>query len=255
MSKHFLHNLNGTNSGSFRSFLNRCAAEPKIAWYPSAGYDFRPLLYLNPKYSELISTDELEMPFPDIFIFTDYFPAKFSDIINQGLLIDKANTKIWVEEVEELPRLSISLSTELVNKKGNGNNYGRVFFLKVKVKSDVLGEFTYPVIYAIAENLAFYCDKLIPQKAVLSHVIHVRYGGGCGGGGSASGTWVLNALNSLQCTWLISDGHHAWQSGDFKALELCKSLPKTFEFQLNSIRTIPGNKWSDHGDVDWYIVR
>ena len=48
MSIEFLQSLNGHNRGALRNWLDRLDHEPRIAWYPSAGEDFRDLMYLQP---------------------------------------------------------------------------------------------------------------------------------------------------------------------------------------------------------------
>ena len=85
-------------------------------------------------------------------------------------------------------------------------------------------------------------------------MIHVRYGGGSGGGGHASGVWLLNVLGKLNCELFITDGHHHWQSGDDKAMELCTSIKKENSSQITPIRTIKSLDWSGHGDVTFNLV-
>ena len=50
MNRELLLNLNGNKTGQLKKFLDVFEGEPRIAWYPSAGEDFRPLLYLHPKF-------------------------------------------------------------------------------------------------------------------------------------------------------------------------------------------------------------
>lgn len=53
MSKELLSNLNGNKSGHLKRFIDEFDGDPRIAWYPSAGTDFRALLYQHPSYSQL----------------------------------------------------------------------------------------------------------------------------------------------------------------------------------------------------------
>ena len=155
--------------------------------------------------------------------------------------------------MEELPVLNLPLHNKIVGfPKGNATD--RILFLKIKVECVRLGTIRFPVLYAFAENEAFYCNKLIPGNASISHMIHVRYGGGCGGGGYASGAWLLNILEKLQCELFITDGHHHWQSGDDKALEICSDIPDKSSIKLTPIKNLSGISWSDHGDVTWNLV-
>jgi hypothetical protein len=45
MSRKLLLELNGGCHGAFHKWLDQLKREPPIAWYPSAGEDFRDLLY------------------------------------------------------------------------------------------------------------------------------------------------------------------------------------------------------------------
>jgi hypothetical protein len=47
MSRQLLEHLNGNKAGQLNNFLDNFEGEPRIAWYPSAGEDFRALLYLH----------------------------------------------------------------------------------------------------------------------------------------------------------------------------------------------------------------
>jgi hypothetical protein len=53
MSKELLYKINGNRTGEFKKFLDGINGEPRITWYPSAGEDFRALLYLDPSYSKI----------------------------------------------------------------------------------------------------------------------------------------------------------------------------------------------------------
>jgi hypothetical protein len=254
MSKQLLLSLNGSKNGELKTFLNNCKGEPRIAWYPSAGEDFRALLYLDPSYSQINPATQEEPESPDIFLFTDYYPWKYSSFLDNRSIYSDNRTSVYIEHIEELPRLNLPLHEELVHFPQGSEATDRVVFLKIRVTSDRLGSISYPVIYAFAENETFYCKKLIQNNAVISHVIHIRYGGGCGGGGNATGVWLKNVLKPLCCELYISDSHYSWQSGDEFALELCPSIPRESDVQLTPIRTIPSYEWSNHGDISWNLV-
>ena len=254
MSRQLLTDLNGNKTGPLKKFLDDFNGEPRIAWYPSAGKDFRALFYLNPKYSYLHPTIVKEPQPPDLFLFTDYFPWQNSSFLDNTIIYSDDRTSIFIESIEELPRLKLPLHNEIVDFPLGSSATDRAVFLKIRIESDKLGSITYPVLYAFAENETFYCKKIIPNKATISHIIHVRYGGSGGGGGSASGVWLLNVLGMLNCELFITDGHHHWQSGDDKALELCADIPKENLSQLTPIRTILSDGWSRHGDVSWNLV-
>jgi hypothetical protein len=254
MTRQLLTHLNGNRSGQLKKFLDDFSGEPRIAWYPSAGEVFHALLYLHSSYSQLNPATELEPRSPDVFLFTDYYPKKHSRFLDDRIIYSGTRTTVYIEHIEELPRLNLPLHNEIVNDMEGSAVTDRAVFLIVKVVSDTLGSISYPVIYAFAENEAFYCNKLVPNKTTISHIIHVRYGGGCGGAGKASGSWLLNVLKSLNCELFITDGHHTEQDGDKFALKFCASIPRQCESILIPIRVIPSAQWSGHGDVSWNLV-
>ena len=254
MSKQLLLNLNGNINGELRKFLNECKGEPRIAWYPSAGEDFRALLYLDARYSKINPTKEIEPESPDIFLFTDYYPWSNSRFLDHRIIYSDTRTSVYIEHIEELPKLNLQLHKELVHFPEGSSATDRVLFLKIRINSDRLGSISYPVIYAFAENETFYCQKLFPNKAMISHIIHVRYGGGLGGGGSATGVWIINVLKNLKCELFVTDGHYHWQSGDRFALTMCSSIQRDSQVKLTPIRVIKSQCWSGHGDVSWNLV-
>lgn len=255
MSRHFLEILNGKNSGLLKRYIDGLNSEPRIAWYPSAGVDFRALIYLHPHYTSINKQCEITEPkSPDLFLFTDYFPWDNLRFLDDRLIYSDSRTIIQVDEIEELPRLNLPLHDELVHFPKGSHATNRILFLNIRIWSNQIGDYTFPVIYAFAENETFYCKKLIPHHATISHIIHVRYGGGLGGGGYASGGWILNVLKKLHCEVFLTDGQHFLQSGDEFAMKMCPSIPRENNLQLKPFRVINSIGWSDHGDVTWNLV-
>lgn len=175
--------------------------------------------------------------------------------MDNRILYSDSRTLVVVDQIEELPTLDLlPLHKELVHFTEGSTATDKAVFLKIRIDSDKLGFIVYPVVYAFAENETFFCKKMVPNDAIVSHIIHVRYGGGCGGGGSASGIWLLHVLRQLHCELFITDGHHHWQSGDHFALRTCRAIPRTNTSTLTPIRTIHSQGWSGHGDVSWNLV-
>lgn len=253
MSRSLLLHLNGNTNGRLLSWLNRFDGDPRIAWYPSAGQDFRDLLYLSPQYARDFPGSEPDPRCPDLFIHTDYFPWSHSAFLDSPLLHRDGRTSVRVSHIEELPRLDLPLDAEIVHFPEGSDATGRVVFMELEVASDLLGSFTVPLIYAFVENAAFCAQTLLPNQAAISHVVHVRYGGGCGGG-SASGIWLLNVLRQLNCECLISDGHYYRQRGDERAWQLYPQLRGDgVAHPGKTIRIVRGEAWSCHGDVSWQV--
>jgi hypothetical protein len=255
MSLALLKFLNGNNRGSFHRCLASLNTEPRIAWYPSAGEDFRDLLFLNGAYSVTNPVVNEPSP-PDFFLHTDYFPWDSSQFCDSSIIHKDGRTTVSVQEIEELPRCDLPLDSGIVNFPEGGAATGRVIFMSLEVHSDTLGVYHRPVLYAFSENSAFCAQMALAHKACFSHVVHVRCGGGCGGGGHASGAWVIGVLKRLRCEVFVTDGNEQMQQGDCQVLQRFPELrPEQPLPEFVPIRTIPSRSWSDHGDVTWKVLR
>jgi hypothetical protein len=255
MSRKLLHHLNGSQNGLFRKWLDDFDGEPRIAWYPSAGEDFRDLLYLSPRFSERVPATQIEPQHPDIFLHTDYFPWPTSTLLDLREIHLDDRTSILLNSIEELPRCDLPIDPGIVDFPGGSHVTGRVVFLDVSVTSNVLGRFSAPLAYAFVENGAFCSRKILANEGKISHVVHVRYGGGCGGGGKSTGIWLLNILQTVKCECFVTDSHYHRQSGDQRTYDLYPDLSGNEDAtQLERIRTVRSEGWSGHGDVSWGLV-
>lgn len=255
MSKKMLLELNGSSRGAFHRWLRAFDGEPRIAWYPSAGEDFRDTLYLHREFAKHRPGSRPDPPAPDIFLHTDYFPWGSSTFLDTATVRDDGRTTIRVKSIEQLPHCVLPLDPEIVDFPQGSAATGRVVFLELSVTSDVLGTFTAPVVYAFVENAAFCAMRALPLGARFSHIVHVRYGGGLGGGGKSSGAWLPNILGRVQCEVFLTDGHLSVQSGDERVHSLYWSLARQVDrSELQRLRILPGRDWSDHGDITWSTV-
>jgi hypothetical protein len=255
MSLELLHTLNGSNTGSFKKWLDAFEGEPRIAWYPSAGTDFRDLMYLSGRYKEH-SNATGALP-PDIYLHTDYRHSSRSTFLDTKMVYSDEKTTIEVIEFEELPQCILPRDDAVVFFADRNDATDRVLYLKLRVSSTILGDYEVPLLYAFVENAAFCAEKLLPSKSKISHIVHIRYGGGCGGGGYASGGWLLNVLQQLGCELFITDGRHKLQSGDERVCELYPSLSTDDNSYAHSdvLHVLPGASWSDYGNVTWNKIR
>jgi hypothetical protein len=256
MSIKLLQKLAGSQIGLFSGFINQFSQCPRIAWYPSAGRDFRPLLYLNDRITSLIPGEPVR---PDLFLFTDYFPKRESDFLQPGIIYSDRYTTVRIRNVEKLPIITIPLHHEIVyNIEGSTFN-GTFIFMDLSIDSigndGIVTTVNYPVLYGFVENESFYMEYLKKYDAQISHLIRVRYGGGLGGGGHASGQWLRYALCQLQCEIFINDGDYRFQIGDKYIMKKCPELNLKNPVQLSLLRTTPGHLWSNHGDVLWEKVK
>ena len=154
---------------------------------------------------------------------------------------------------EELPDCTLPLDKGVVSYPDSKQFVGWVLFMEVGVRTRDLGDYTVPVIYAFVENEAFCARRLLPAKARISHMIHVSYGGGFGGG-KCSGKWMLNVMERLQCECLLSDGLYGAQKGDDLVYELYPELSGAHrEDHFRSVRMVSGSRWSAGRDVHWNV--
>jgi hypothetical protein len=251
MSTQLLRELNGRACGPFYHWLAHRKNAPHIAWYPSAGADFRDLLHLNERFAKPVAG---EPPAPELFLHTDYYCSGVPSFLEGSYLYQDARTAISILTKEELPPLNIPLDRDIVHFPSGSVVTGRVVFFEVEVVSCLLGSFTTAILYVFAENAAFCALKMLPNHARVSHIVHVRYGQGFGGS-HASGSWLLNTLRALRCKVFISDPHLHSSSGDLRVHELYPKLAGPEETDLlREIRVVPESRWSNHGDVSWYLV-
>ena len=254
MSIKFLKSLNGNSKGRFAKYIAGLSEDPRIAWYPSAGCDFRDLVYLSQRYAEGRPVAVSEPSSPSLFLHTDYMSNCLPD---NDVLYSDERTTVRIDHEEELPALQFPLDGDIVvfgdQARADGRT-GRVRYMEVTVETDELGIISVPVVYAFVGNEAFCARQMLPNEAVVSHVVHVRYGGGFGGG-YASGSWLLSVLARLQCQCFLTDGHLHEQSGDLAAYArypILRNDPRPVH--RNTIRTIRSHQWSNHGDVSWDLL-
>lgn len=251
-----LKSLAGDTNGSFSKLVSQFVREPRIAWYPSAGEDLRDLLYLCPSFSEIRPAQKREPEPPDIFIHSDYFLWSESRFLDSKVIFSDGRTKMIVSSIENLPRLNLPLDPQIVDFPQGSPLKGRVVFLQISVESNLLGSYSFPLVYVFAENAAFCANIVLPCSGKFSHIIHVRYGGGCGGGGKSTGSWLLNILPSLGCEVFITDGHHESRDGDKHVLEAFPIIAQSARrSRLEPIREIDSHSWSGYGNVSWNLVR
>jgi len=254
MSKELLYKINGKNDGTLKHFLDTFQGEPRIAWYPSAGADFRDLLYLNPKFFELMPIIEREPAPPDIFIHTDYFPWSESTFLDKPNVYEGSGAKISIQTIEELPCADLSLDPQIMNSPKGKYAPGRMIFLRVGVHSNKLGKFSVPLIYAFVKNESFCAKMVLPEHGRFSHVIHACFSGVFGRGGKGTGAWLLHVLGKVGCEVFVTDGYYDDQAADKAALELYPELsgPKA---DLEMIRALKSEGWSSHGAMTWNLVK
>lgn len=212
MSKALLEYLNSSYSASFQGVIDALGPDPNIVWYPSAGKDFMPLMYLSSVFAEkkgLPVPKELE---PDIFIFSDCGNvwAPGPKLFHMPILHQDRHTKMWILELEQLPSKVLPVDFEILGHPFTERTFiGEIYYLRIRIESDMLGVLEYPVLYVFNGNEVFCSKILLPLKARISHVVHKRYGAGYSTGKS-TGVWILRVVKKLNTSYFIV---HDWWKG------------------------------------------
>lgn len=228
-----------------------------MAWYPSAGEDFRDLLYTRREYLQQYHRQAAtSYQNPGIFIHNDIGHDPFGDSHERFLMTpylhhDK-NTKIKIEHIQRLPNVNVPLTQDMVDFKEPCQRYGHAYFMYLAVYSTKCDFYSFrvPLIYIFAENLALYRDVFRPNHVQFSHIIKVNHGTGFGGG-TASGSWLMRILNETQCRYVYSDHILYDEIGDKFALEQMPQIQHNAN-ELNEFKkvsTIPTKYWTYKGDV------
>ncbi len=212
-----------------------------VLWYPSAGNDFRDLIFCSGEYPGINST-------PELFVHTDCMPD--FDLDTPGVVHKDPYTTVALYKEREFDRLTVP-QMEFAHWKSQ--EAGRMILYRVEMISDRFGKIERPLIYVVCENEWFAAEFLIPNRIAVETVCRVRYGSGFGGA-ATSGAWLLNVLKILRTRCFISDPLLEMQDGDYTVLKKYLQLagvPAELATQLE----IDGKLWSNHGDVTVYEVR
>ena len=222
------------------------------AWYPSAGDDFRPLLYLSPSYMETLGSSA---PAPvEHYLFSDYWPLdKHPKFLTTGVIFSDRRTCIEVTRVDEMRPMRLPVHPDLVNFPNHHHLTNRVFNLEVQILSDDQAR-SARVTYAFVENTAM-ANDLIRKRVNITHMINVCYGSGFGGS-SIHENWLLHAAAALNTSTFISDRPLPSQVPSYcthksaRALELYPYIPMEVALDLDEIHSC---RWGDHS-VRWYHI-
>ena len=151
----------------------------KICWYPSAGADFRELLFLSEGYFKWRNVPIALEALPDLFILTDYDPTDICFTRTLGkTCIEKLNGQDYSSmkylfqsldrrtliplrnKVECIGKIEIPFDSELVISPPS-LNYGNVYFMQATVYSEQLGTWNTDILYILTENTGFALNYLI----------------------------------------------------------------------------------------------
>jgi hypothetical protein len=260
MSLELLYHLNGERRGALYHWLQNQNASPRIAWYPSAGSDYRDVLYLSEQYALRDPASVPEPAPPTFFLHTDYGTFFHSELSSGVELYNDRRTIVKVKVFEDLPRCDVALGHGIVEKMGGNTFAGRVVFMELEVCSKVLGHIEVPILYAFCENEGFCANVLLPFRAKISHIVQVRYGAGMGSGGWAAGIWLWNVMERLGCEVYVGDGDRRRERGDLVAYErypdLRGSERQILDVEIRRLRTTGWDMpWGGFDEIRWNVAR
>jgi hypothetical protein len=260
MSIELLYHLNGENRGAFYDWLQSQSDAPRIAWYPSAGSDYRDLLYLSEQYATKDPAGAEEPAAPTFFIHTDHGSFFDEQAFSSAELYKDYRTTVEVKTLEELPRCVIDPACGIVDASRDDSLTGRVVFMEIEVRSRALGLIKAPVVYAFCENEGFCAKVLLPLKSKISHIVQVRYGAGMGSGGWAAGIWLWNVMERLGSEVYVGDGDRRRESGDLVAYErypdLRGSERQVLNVEIRRLHTKGWHRpWDGFGEIRWNVAQ
>ncbi len=220
--------------------------EEKILWYPSAGKDYRDLMEVTPERLALHGIPEQ----PTIICHTDYNPSWTGlgmDTRLPKIIRKDARTTITIMEKHPLsfvPDANIQYRTRYnhVDFFDKAPKNPAIFFLKLKINSDTLGEIDAQIFYFMFENYNFLEELILKNKLAITHFVKVRQG--CGFGGCRKCISVFySLLANVGVKYLLVDGEvHYCQETHARLACRFQIMHKNYKLVSIGIRL----KWSDY---------
>ena len=253
-----------------------------ICWYPSAGEDFRPLLYLSEQYVSTRDAIKNISPLPELFVFTDYHNSYFDsnykglkalsegtlrkgdylfdDSVRGTLHFDCKNTKIKVLSIK---KIDIDISEFDHSLAGNepSARYGTGYLMDVQIMStdktrikNNLGTYDMHILYIFAENSAF-AEIFLRESIRVDFLLRIRYGVSFGGSRDTDGEWLKYAAPKLGVKYFLEETdltgilHNNDRKIIQKLSDICGSLDTKWEGE--EIRCTPWSRPNRTIEVSW----
>ena len=230
---------NDTDESFFSESLDgKCG---KILWYLSAGRDFRDLLYVHSDYMELDS-------YPDLFIHTDFWNY-YLEKRNGNILFEDEKTRISIEKEIEL---QFNDNFKYFIKPGIPAirvDSPDIRFMRLKIESDELGTYNRNLLYFIVENNNFFEEIVLKRSLPISHLVTIRVGSGCGGGGHINFRYLEFFLSLIKTEYIISD-EFGREIINFELIKDDRILREAFNDPANKpyiLEFVKELHWSNYG--------
>jgi hypothetical protein len=150
---------------------SKIGENPNIAWYPSAGDDFRDVI-------EAVTRTRIKA---DLFFHTDYNKEHVK--LRIGVVFKDNYTVVIIKNITELKfreNVNYFVNPDYVVSPDDSYNRPKIYLLDVEIECGH-GIINKPVIYFFMENINFLKEVLLKFKLNLSHFIKVKEGCGYGG--------------------------------------------------------------------------
>jgi len=240
--------LTPKNKIVYNEFINSLPDNIKLLWYPSAGEDFRDLLFTHEKYEHKMEQ------MPDLYIHSDYYPWEQSKFLDNRIVYKDGKTEINVVEISELTfnkkDISFELDKRVVDFPEGSKASGKVCLLKLTFKSDVLGVFEKYVLYFFFENTNFLKEIIFKNNLKISHLVTIRDGAGLGGGGRVNMKFLEFYLGLFETQYLLTDNFGRERAG-FELIRDDNELVENYNLPENKPVILIGIKdlhWSGYGN-------
>jgi len=216
--------------------MNSIPKHPKIAWYPSAGNDYRDLMELCTSRAQEHGISEM----PDLIIHTDYF----RNWLNlEGTIYEDKKTKVIVEdryELELTTETAFFVNPAYVDFPDEAEKEPLIYLLNISITSNILGIIKKPVIYFLFENINFLDEVILKNKIPVTYLVKVREG--CGFGGNRKSISLVYAfLSALKTKYALIDTE---EHTDLHIIDRLKSKHRLTLNKYNLTKLSPAFTWS-----------
>lgn len=224
-----------------------------ICWYPSAGIDFREMLYLsNAFYGDYSNHFERSYPteseriIPDLFILTDKAPTNIRWVHNDDYIADTDIIMLQNDQqykkvrklFKDLSKTSICAKNEPIRCSGNV----RAYYMPVNISSKWYGHshsWNAKLLYVFSDNQSFYNECLLKNKATVEVIINIRMEELLT---IENGERTFDQLKNLKSRYYIAEHQY---------VELVENASNK---KLTEIYSVPGSMWSGRNDIVWCKV-
>ena len=241
-----------------------------VCWYPSAGSDFRALLFLSDWYYKKndVPTDEGQA-LPELFVMTDYlglgslyeeerFWGDAYGQIRNGycdpgtyllhVAYKNTSTDIIVKRYEKLRDMRLPYDYRL-DCREESEVYNSAFLIEVEVVSrsyDEIRRYETSVLYAAAENQMFAKRIAIRCGFKMEYLVIMNYGAGFGGGNGIGFEWIFDEYKELGIRYVVSN----------HSVRACLAENGTAGAypELKDFYGTDGVQWTRGNPVVWYRV-